>query len=102
MSYYTKNFFVGELDWTNAVSYNSCPRLATSRTPSLTLTHPPSTQNGGTAPSDFYALLETFPSAGSMIWSVFGHDGNCCNYVSHVSAHAFLLVRCLPLTPSTR
>lgn len=64
MGYYTKNWYAGELDWTNA--------------------------NGGDSPASFYKILEAFPHAGSMIWSVFGHDENCCSYVTHNDGYSLL------------
>ncbi|KAK4051914.1 hypothetical protein OIV83_002619 [Microbotryomycetes sp. JL201] len=57
MQWYTKNFFIGEFDWTNA--------------------------RGGDPPSSLYSILESQPYSGSMMWSVFGHDDQCCNYVVH-------------------
>ncbi|GAA5975744.1 hypothetical protein JCM10908_005267 [Rhodotorula pacifica] len=50
-------FYVGELDWTG--------------------------QKGGDSLSTFYSTLENWPGAGSMMWSVFGHDDYCCQYVQH-------------------
>ncbi|KAL8286423.1 hypothetical protein RQP46_004440 [Phenoliferia psychrophenolica] len=52
-----KNYFVGELDWTG--------------------------QKGGDDLGEFYSILEGIGGSGSMIWSVFGHDAQCCNYVNH-------------------
>ncbi|GAA5872213.1 hypothetical protein JCM16303_001018 [Sporobolomyces ruberrimus] len=52
-----KNFLVGEWDWTNSF--------------------------GGSSIDDFIAALEGTPTIGDMIWSYFGHDPQCCNYVSH-------------------
>ncbi|GAA5988775.1 hypothetical protein JCM5350_002934 [Sporobolomyces pararoseus] len=52
-----KNFLVGEWDWTNSF--------------------------GGSSIDDFIAALEGTPTIGDMIWSYFGHDPQCCNYVTH-------------------
>lgn len=57
MSYNDKVYFVGELDWTGV--------------------------HGGDDLYTFYQTLEAFPGAGSMIWSLFGHDTACCQYVQH-------------------
>lgn len=51
-----KNFYMGEWDWTNS---------------------------GGISLSSFLAKIEGQPYMGSSMWSVFGHDDKCCNYVSH-------------------
>ncbi len=51
-----KNFLIGEWDWTNS---------------------------GGTSLSSFLSKIESQPYMGSMMWSVFGHDSQCCNYVTH-------------------
>lgn len=64
MAGFSKNYFVGELDWTG--------------------------QKGGDSLPSFYSLLESMPGSGSMIWSVFGHDDQCCNYVVHVRPLALL------------
>ncbi|GAA5869600.1 hypothetical protein JCM3774_005491 [Rhodotorula dairenensis] len=50
-------FYVGEFDWTG--------------------------QKGGDSLSTFYSTLENWPGSGSMMWSIFGHDDYCCNYVQH-------------------
>ncbi|KAM0754756.1 glycoside hydrolase [Meredithblackwellia eburnea MCA 4105] len=60
----TKNYFVGELDWTG--------------------------QQGGDTLSSFYTILEGMSGSGSMIWSVFGHDANCCDYVTHNDNYSLL------------
>ncbi|KAI5481657.1 mannan endo-1,4-beta-mannosidase, glycoside hydrolase family 5 protein [Pseudohyphozyma bogoriensis] len=60
----SKNFFVGELDWTN--------------------------QHGGDSLSSFYSILENMTGSGSMMWSVFGHDAQCCNYVEHNDGYSLM------------
>ncbi|KAG0654464.1 hypothetical protein C6P46_001629 [Rhodotorula mucilaginosa] len=50
-------FYVGELDWTG--------------------------QKGGDSLAKMYSTLENWAGSGSMMWSVFGHDDYCCNYVEH-------------------
>lgn len=67
MQYYTKNFYVGELDWTYSVRLARFPPFPISADGLLGL------QKGGDSPSSFYAILEAMPYSGSMIWSVFGH-----------------------------
>ncbi|KAM0788312.1 hypothetical protein ACM66B_001455 [Microbotryomycetes sp. NB124-2] len=62
MQWYTKNFFIGEFDWTNA--------------------------RGGDPPSSLYSILESQPYSGSMMWSVFGHDDECCNYILHEDGYS--------------
>lgn len=57
MSNVNKVFLIGELDWTG--------------------TH------GGDDLYTFYRTIESFPGAGSIVWSLFGHDAQCCNYVQH-------------------
>ncbi|GAA5926559.1 uncharacterized protein JCM15063_000308 [Sporobolomyces koalae] len=52
-----KNFLIGEWDWTNSF--------------------------GGSSIDDFITALENTPTSGDMIWSYFGHDPQCCNYVTH-------------------
>ncbi|GAA6014735.1 hypothetical protein JCM8202_001643 [Rhodotorula sphaerocarpa] len=56
-NYDKKIFYVGELDWTGL--------------------------KGGSDLATFYSTLENWPGSGSMMWSVFGHDDTCCNYVTH-------------------
>lgn len=52
-----KNFLIGEYDWTTSSS-------------------------GATLPA-FLAAIEAQPYLGDMLWSVFGKDAQCCNYVEH-------------------
>ncbi|GAA6021428.1 hypothetical protein JCM11491_006706 [Sporobolomyces phaffii] len=52
-----KNFVVGEYDWTNSF--------------------------GGSSLDDFITALEGTPTSGDMVWSLFGHDAQCCNFVTH-------------------
>ncbi|KAK4058341.1 hypothetical protein OIO90_000499 [Microbotryomycetes sp. JL221] len=62
MQWYTKNFFIGEFDWTFA--------------------------RGGDSPASMYSILEAQPYSGSMMWSVFGHDDQCCNWVLHEDGYS--------------
>ncbi|KAI5480356.1 glycoside hydrolase family 5 protein [Pseudohyphozyma bogoriensis] len=52
-----KSYLVGEMDWTGS--------------------------DGGDSLADFYTILNTMGGSGSMIWSLFGHDEQCCNWVTH-------------------
>ncbi|GAA5898520.1 uncharacterized protein JCM6883_003341 [Sporobolomyces salmoneus] len=57
MSYYSKSFYVGEFDWTGI--------------------------HGGADLDTFYSTIENMEGSGSMMWSLFGHDAQCCNFVEH-------------------
>ncbi|GAA5820735.1 hypothetical protein JCM10212_006727 [Sporobolomyces blumeae] len=52
-----KNFLIGEWDWTNSF--------------------------GGSSIDDYITALEGNAYVGDMIWSLFGHDPQCCAYVTH-------------------
>ncbi|KAK4050851.1 hypothetical protein OIV83_003273 [Microbotryomycetes sp. JL201] len=56
---YNKNFLIGEWDWTN--------------------------NNGGNSIDQYIQRLESSYFFGDMVWSLFGHDDNCCAYLPHVS-----------------
>ncbi|GAA5823456.1 hypothetical protein JCM3770_006043 [Rhodotorula araucariae] len=56
-SYDSKVFYVGENDWTG--------------------------QKGGDDLDTFYATIEGMSGSGSMMWSIFGHDDRCCNWIYH-------------------
>ncbi|SCV74634.1 BQ2448_7663 [Microbotryum intermedium] len=59
---FKKNFLIGEMDWTG--------------------------NNGG---DDLAAYLKNVLSQltmGLMVWSVFGHDAKCCNYVPHYDGYS--------------
>ncbi|GAA5940708.1 hypothetical protein JCM10213_004294 [Rhodosporidiobolus nylandii] len=57
-SHTDKVFFVGENDWTG--------------------------QKGGGDLDTFYSYIkDSMPGAGSMMWSMFGRDDQCCNWVTH-------------------
>ncbi|KAK4700402.1 mannan endo-1,4-beta-mannosidase, partial [Phenoliferia sp. Uapishka_3] len=60
----TKNYFIGELDWTG--------------------------QMGGDSLWDYFPTLESIDGSGSMIWSVFGHDAQCCDFISHNDGYSLL------------
>ncbi|CDR37878.1 RHTO0S03e00562g1_1 [Rhodotorula toruloides] len=60
----SKNFFVGENDWTG--------------------------QKGGSDLNTFYATIESWDGSGSMMWSIFGHDDYCCNYVNHNDGYTLM------------
>ncbi|CEQ41442.1 SPOSA6832_03175 [Sporobolomyces salmonicolor] len=64
LSSYSKVFFIGELDWTG--------------------------QNGGTGLSSFYSSIENLSGSGSMMWSLFTHDGQCCNFVEHNDGYSLM------------
>ncbi|GAA6027900.1 hypothetical protein JCM8097_001772 [Rhodosporidiobolus ruineniae] len=57
-SYTNKVFYVGENDWTG--------------------------QKGGADLDTFYSYIKnSMPGSGSMMWSLFGHDDACCNWITH-------------------
>lgn len=56
----SKNFLVGEFDWTN--------------------------RHGGDSLASFYSELESIPGSGSMLWSVVSHDDSCCAWINHNDA----------------
>ncbi|GAA6000169.1 uncharacterized protein JCM10292_004017 [Rhodotorula paludigena] len=56
-SYSDKVFFVGENDWT--------------------------WQKGGSNLNTFYSTIENWSGSGSMMWSIFGHDDRCCDWIYH-------------------
>ncbi|BGP38816.1 hypothetical protein JCM10449v2_002754 [Rhodotorula kratochvilovae] len=56
-SYPSKVFYVGENDWTGV--------------------------KGGDDLDTFYATIEGMSGSGSMMWSIFGHDDRCCNWIYH-------------------
>ncbi|BGO96958.1 hypothetical protein NBRC10513v2_002556 [Rhodotorula toruloides] len=60
----SKNFFVGENDWTG--------------------------QKGGSDLNTFYSTIESWDGSGSMMWSIFGHDDYCCNYVNHNDGYTLM------------
>ncbi|GAA6019404.1 hypothetical protein JCM11491_004817 [Sporobolomyces phaffii] len=64
MGYYSKSFYVGEFDWTGA--------------------------NGGADLDTFYSTIENMDGSGSMMWSLFGHDGQCCNFVEHHDGYSLM------------
>ncbi|GAA5938373.1 uncharacterized protein JCM15063_000718 [Sporobolomyces koalae] len=64
MSYYSKTFYVGEFDWTGA--------------------------NGGADLDTFYSTIEAMKGTGSMMWSLFGHDAQCCNFVEHHDGYSLM------------
>ncbi|GAA5858364.1 hypothetical protein JCM1840_001167 [Sporobolomyces johnsonii] len=64
LSSYSKSFFIGELDWTGL--------------------------NGGTDLSSFYSSIESFGGSGSMMWSLFTHDAQCCNFVEHNDGYSLM------------
>lgn len=33
--------------------------------------------------AEYYAANEAWTEAGSLMWSLFGHDGECCSWVDH-------------------
>ncbi|GAA98564.1 glycoside hydrolase family 5 protein [Mixia osmundae IAM 14324] len=57
-----KNLLIGEFDWTG--------------------------QNGGATLSSYISGVEATSYVGSMAWSVFGHDDNCCQFVSHSDGYS--------------
>ncbi|GAA5840838.1 hypothetical protein JCM9279_001235 [Rhodotorula babjevae] len=56
-SYQSKVFFVGENDWTGL--------------------------KGGDDLDTFYSTIEGMDGSGSMMWSIFGHDDRCCDWIYH-------------------
>ncbi|GAA5976429.1 hypothetical protein JCM5350_001687 [Sporobolomyces pararoseus] len=64
MSYYSKSFYVGEFDWTG--------------------------NNGGANLDTFYSTIESMDGTGSMMWSLFGHDAQCCNFVEHHDGYSLM------------
>ncbi|GAA5852505.1 hypothetical protein JCM8547_002522 [Rhodosporidiobolus lusitaniae] len=56
-SYTDKVFYVGENDWTG--------------------------QKGGADLDIFYSTIKNADGAGSMMWSMFGRDDSCCNWITH-------------------
>ncbi|GAA5910192.1 hypothetical protein JCM8208_006754 [Rhodotorula glutinis] len=56
-SYPSKVFFVGENDWTGL--------------------------KGGDDLDTFYSTIEKMDGSGSMMWSIFGHDDRCCDWIYH-------------------
>ncbi|KPV76197.1 glycoside hydrolase family 5 protein [Rhodotorula graminis WP1] len=56
-SYQSKVFFVGENDWTGL--------------------------KGGDDLDTFYSTIENMDGSGSMMWSIFGHDDRCCDWIYH-------------------
>ncbi|TNY24545.1 glycoside hydrolase superfamily [Rhodotorula diobovata] len=56
-SHPSKVFFVGENDWTG--------------------------QKGGDDLDTFYSTIEAMDGSGSMMWSIFGHDDRCCDWIYH-------------------
>lgn len=41
--------------------------------------------NGGDSLDSYLAAIEKVAYLGDMIWSLFGHDDQCCAFVQHVS-----------------
>ncbi|GEM11162.1 (1-4)-beta-mannan endohydrolase [Rhodotorula toruloides] len=61
-----KGFLIGEFDWTAA--------------------------GGGVSRSTYLGAIEQSGSyLGSMMWSVFGHDAQCCNYLTHNDGYSCVL-----------
>ncbi|KAM0790852.1 hypothetical protein ACM66B_004695 [Microbotryomycetes sp. NB124-2] len=54
---YNKNFLIGEFDWTN--------------------------NNGGNSIDQYIKRIESSYFFGDMVWSLFGHDDNCCAFLPH-------------------
>ena len=52
-----KNFLIGEYDWTTSTS--------------------------GATLAAFLSAIEAQPYLGDMLWNVFGHDAQCCAFVTH-------------------
>ncbi|GAA6014116.1 hypothetical protein JCM10207_006101 [Rhodosporidiobolus poonsookiae] len=56
-SYTSKVFYVGENDWTG--------------------------QKGGSDLDTFYSTIKSASGTGSMMWSMFGRDDQCCDWIKH-------------------
>ncbi|SCZ94055.1 BZ3500_MvSof-1268-A1-R1_Chr6-1g08391 [Microbotryum saponariae] len=63
-----KNFLLGEFDWTDS--------------------------NGGDSLSSFLAQARKQPTLGALVWNMFAHDAQCCNYVTHNEPYSIYYPNC--------